>query len=224
MGAGFLFSLLVPALQGANSIPEALLSSVIGMAFGGGLVYGVLRLGKLFFGRQKVDLKPNTRVIFTETGLVLPDKTIPYEDLFYRNSDVITLHAKAVELVDRCYKEVQVRLSPLKLLIGDETLDPEQTPHMEVLTEKMILPREAMGLGDVKFMAAIGAFLGWKAVLFSLMASSIIGAAVGMLLIVLGKQEWSGRLPFGPYIALAAVIWLFTGKELFQWWTRLLMG
>ena len=127
---------------------------------------------------------------------------------------MITFEAKMVELVDRCYKAVRIRLTPEKLEIGDEALDPEQVPHFEAITDRMILPREAMGLGDVKFMAAIGAFLGWKATLFSLMLSSVIGAAVGLGLILLRRQEWSSRLPYGPYIALAAIIWMFGGDKL----------
>jgi leader peptidase (prepilin peptidase)/N-methyltransferase len=76
----------------------------------------------------------------------------------------------------------------------------------------MVLPREAMGLGDVKFMAAIGAFIGWKGALFSLMISSMLGAVVGLTLIVLQRREWSSRIPYGPYIAGAALAWLFGGK------------
>ena len=86
------------------------------------------------------------------------------------------------------------------------------------MCSEVVLPREAMGLGDVKFMAAIGAFLGWQAVIFSLMVSSMIGSVIGVALIALRKREWSSRLPYGPYIALAAAIWIFGGKRLVQWW------
>jgi leader peptidase (prepilin peptidase)/N-methyltransferase len=51
---------------------------------------------------------------------------------------------------------------------------------------------------------------------FSLMASSIIGSAVGIVLILLRKRAWSSRMPYGPYIALAAVIWIFGGKKFFD--------
>ena len=100
--------------------------------------------------------------------------------------------------------------------IGDETIDPEGVPYIEAVCAEVVLPREAMGLGDVKFMAAIGAFIGWQGALFSLMASSLIGSVVGVALIVLRKREWSSRMPYGPYIALAAVIWIFGGNKLFQ--------
>ena len=218
MVVGFLCSLFVPALHGEKLAVRALEKSFFGIAAGGGLIYMILRLGKLLFGKQQLDLPPNTRVVFSETALVLPDKEIPYEDLFYRKTDVITLEAKTVELVDRCYKEARIRLSPAMLQIDGEEFNPEATPHLEVVTDKLSLPREAMGFGDVKFMAAIGAFLGWQATIFSLMVSSVIGALVGLCLILLKKQEWSSRLPYGPYIALAATLWIFGGQRLFSWW------
>jgi leader peptidase (prepilin peptidase)/N-methyltransferase len=50
------------------------------------------------------------------------------------------------------------------------------------------------------------------------MFSSIIGATVGVVLIALKKQAWSSRLPYGPYIALAATFWIFGGQRLVAWW------
>jgi leader peptidase (prepilin peptidase)/N-methyltransferase len=46
------------------------------------------------------------------------------------------------------------------------------------------------------------------------MASSLVGAMVGVILIVLRKREWSSRMPYGPYIALAAAIWIFAGRRI----------
>jgi leader peptidase (prepilin peptidase)/N-methyltransferase len=72
-----------------------------------------------------------------------------------------------------------------------------------------------MGMGDVKFMGAIGAFIGWQGVLFSLMVSSMIGAVAGVTLIAMRRRQWSSCMPYGPYIALATVIWIFGGKKFF---------
>jgi leader peptidase (prepilin peptidase)/N-methyltransferase len=213
---GLAISFFLPRLHDATSNGLGMVRSLVGIAVGAGIVYAILRLGKLMFGRQRMKLAPDSTVVFSETSLCLPDQEIPYEEFFYRKTDTIFLQARTAELVDRGYKDVTVRLSPTALKIGDEKINPEDVLHFEAVCSEIIVPREAMGLGDVKFMAAIGAFIGWQGALFSLMASSVIGAAVGMLLIALGKREWSSRMPYGPYIALAAVLWLFGGKHLFH--------
>ena len=221
--AGFVCSFLLAVPQGQAALGVALRQSLLGMAAGAGIIYFILRAGKLVFGRQKVTLPPDTRIIFSETAVHLPDSEIPYEELFYRQSDVISLQARTVELVDRCYKDVRVRLSPATLRIGEEELNPEQVPYLEAVSTRIVLPREAMGLGDVKFMAAIGAFLGWQAVVFSLILSAFIGGIlVGLPLVLLGRRELSSRLPYGPYIALAAAIWIFEGRPIVEFFFSLI--
>ena len=219
---GFICSFFLPQLHHQPTLTGTISQSLLGIGIGAGVVYAILRAGKWLFGKQRFALPPKSKIIFSETAVHLPDKDIPYEDVFYRRTDVVTLQARTLELVDRCYKNVHVRLALLakELRIDDEVIDPEHCPHMEVETSELILPREAMGLGDVKFMAGIGAFLGWKAAIFSLMASSMIGAVVGLVLIVFGKREWSSRLPYGPYIALAAALWIFGGREFAEAWLR----
>jgi len=221
---GFACSLLLPALHGTTSLSDSLKQSVLGIVVGAGLIYAILRAGKLFFGKEKLPLPDGSRVVFGETALYLPGKEVPYGEVLYRDSDVIVLHARTLELVDRCYQDVRVRLTRTKLQIGEEEFDPETVPHMEACGAEIVLPREAMGLGDVKFMAAIGAFLGWQAVLFSLVVSSLIGSLVGTTLVVMRKRALSSRLPYGPYIALAATLWIFAGPQLLGWYKALLGG
>jgi len=224
MAAGFLCSLIAPATHFdvarrrfmTHPLP-AMRDSLLGMAVGAGLVYGFVRLGKLLFGRYKIVLAQGTKIYFGETAISLPEEELPYEDVFYRRSDAIVFEAERLELVDRCYCKVRVRLQPHRLQIGNETLTPEQAPFMEAVTGEMVMPREAMGLGDVKFMGAIGAFLGWPATLYCFGVSGMIGTLVNVPLIAIGKRHWSSRLGYGPYIAIAAAIWIFGGYKWLRW-------
>lgn len=217
IGVGLLCSFFVPALHGQTTAAGGLVLSGLGAAAGAGLIYAIVRLGKLLFGRQKVALPPDAKLIFTEEGLVLPDGPIPFEEIFYRQSDTVVVDARRVEMVDRCYADVVVRLSPQRLRIGEDEFDPATVPHLEAWADRLVLPREAMGLGDVKFMAAIGAFLGWQAVVFTLFASAVLGTLGGGVTLLLRRGEGSRVIPYGPYIALAAVLWMFFGAEFLRW-------
>lgn len=81
---------------------------------------------------------------------------------------------------------------------------------------RMIFKKDAMGLGDVKLLGAIGAFLGWRAVVFTIVISSFVGSIVGITLIIFGGREWQSKIPYGPYIALAAILWIFFGPDLWN--------
>jgi leader peptidase (prepilin peptidase)/N-methyltransferase len=220
--AGFAFSALAPALVGATTAVGGMKFSALGALVGGGLVYAVLRGGKLLFGKQRVRIPEGTAITFSEEAIELPDGKVFYDEVFYRTSDTVVLEARRLELTDRCYWNQPVRLAlkqdPPLLQIGAEKFDASQEPFMRVETDKVTLPREAMGFGDVKFMAGIGAFLGWQATIFSLLASAVLGSLVGVGLILAGKRDWSARLPYGPFIAAAATLWVWGGKE---WFFRL---
>jgi len=77
-----------------------------------------------------------------------------------------------------------------------------------------ILSRGGMGGGDIKFIAMIGSFLGWQKVLLTIFLSSLAGSIVGILLMALGKKGRKSKIPYGPFLALGAVISLFWGDRL----------
>ena len=85
------------------------------------------------------------------------------------------------------------------------------------------LKKEAMGFGDVKLLGAIGAFFGPAAVLFTVVVSSFIGSIVGVALILRGKAKLGGMtaVPFGPFLALGVVTWMFWGPRIVNWYLHL---
>jgi leader peptidase (prepilin peptidase)/N-methyltransferase len=80
---------------------------------------------------------------------------------------------------------------------------------------------EGMGMGDVKMLAMIGAFLGWKAVLVTLVLASMSGALVGFLLLVSQKGTMKYQLPFGTFLAAAALVASLYGDFLIAWYLNL---
>lgn len=79
---------------------------------------------------------------------------------------------------------------------------------------KLATGKEGMGYGDFKLLAAIGAWLGWQMLPLTILVSSMVGAVVGIALIVFARHGRHIPIPFGPYLAAAAIIALFWGKPL----------
>ena len=80
--------------------------------------------------------------------------------------------------------------------------------------------REAMGMGDVFLMGAVGALFGPVAVLVTLILSSVFGSIVGIVLILLSKTKLGGftPIPYGPYICMGCLVWMFYGQQLVDWY------
>ncbi len=77
---------------------------------------------------------------------------------------------------------------------------------------------EGMGGGDIKLLAMIGAFLGWKGVLLTLVFGSVLGAAVGALLMALFGKDTKYAIPFGPFLSAGALVYLFYGDPIIGWY------
>jgi leader peptidase (prepilin peptidase)/N-methyltransferase len=81
--------------------------------------------------------------------------------------------------------------------------------------------QEGMGGGDVKMLAMIGAFLGWKLVLVTLVLSSVIGSVVGLFVILLKRGDMKYALPFGTFLAFAALVASLAGDRIVNWYVSL---
>ncbi len=83
---------------------------------------------------------------------------------------------------------------------------------------KAAFKKDAMGGGDIKMMAMAGGLLGLKGILLTAFLASILGSIIGISLILIKGKEWGARIPFGPYLALAAFISLFWGHDILRWY------
>ncbi|MGE3974272.1 MAG: A24 family peptidase [Bdellovibrionales bacterium] len=86
----------------------------------------------------------------------------------------------------------------------------------------VIRKEDGMGGGDIKLLAWLGAYLGWKAIPFIILSSSLVGTVAGLILIARGGNMKSS-LPFGPFIVLGAYIYIFGGDQLANWYISLFL-
>jgi len=84
---------------------------------------------------------------------------------------------------------------------------------------KLVTGKEGMGFGDFKLLAALGAWMGWQMLPLIILLSSVVGAVIGIGLIVLAGRERSKAIPFGPYLAIAGWIALIWGDQITRMWT-----
>lgn len=232
---GILASALIPAYHGQPVWWWNLLYGLGSAALGYAVIWMVIQLGKLAFGKLKLAFaQPEAWSIQQPEGSPEPILEVAgqkegWSDIFSRRSDRLLIRAARARLGEHHFGPALLRISEDSVLVTPENGEPvtlplEQIPSMDGTCTSLEQPREAMGLGDANWMACVGAFLGWKAVLFSVFAGSILGAIVSLLMIALGRREWAGRIPFGPYLAGGAVLWLFTGPEWLTWYLNFARG
>ena len=81
-----------------------------------------------------------------------------------------------------------------------------------------ILKKEAMGGGDIKMMAMVGGFLGWKGIILTTFMGSLFGSIIGILMMFFRGREKGSQIPFGPFLALGALVSLYFGQEIIIWY------
>lgn len=221
--AGVLFAVAIPEMMDAITRWEALVYSLGGAALGFALLFLVVEGGKLAFGKIRHTFPEAEVFEWRREGdrimLTLAGEELDWMDIFSRERDVLIIEVEGTALAGDG-AEIRGRL---KFWHDRYEADGSGGPlgPFERISGKMktvVIPREAMGFGDVKFIACIGAFLGWQAVLFTLFAASIVGSVAGFAGIALARDRAGVRIPFGPFLALGALLWLFGGKELMEWY------
>ena len=220
---GVIASIAIPALMGTDSRLWAAGLSVGGAALGFGLLWLVVEGGKLAFGRKRHSFGEAVSFEWKRDGdradLLIGEDSLRWEDIFSRETDTLSLlEVENAEIDGTPVANDQLRFRYNVLMVDDKTTQLDDLQVVKGTCQAIIIPREAMGFGDVKFIAAIGAFLGWQAVLFTFFAASIIGCVAGVAGLLLARDKSGARLPFGPFLALGAAWWLFGGRGIFEWY------
>lgn len=83
--------------------------------------------------------------------------------------------------------------------------------------------QEGLGGGDIKLIAMLGAFFGWRASIFILLVSSVLGSVVGLVMILALRKDMKYAIPFGPFLAAAGIIYLFFGSRIILWYLNLIL-
>ncbi len=89
-------------------------------------------------------------------------------------------------------------------------------------TYNLITKKEGMGGGDIKLLAMIGAFTGWKGVLFTIFVASAAGTLAGIAVMLKTQKGMKLAVPFGPFLSIGAILYIFFGTALISWYIRLL--
>lgn len=231
-GVGIILSFALPQMHGQvmgsmNGHLMAGVWSMVGAAAGFALLWLVSAVGKLAFGKKQKAFNDPVAFAWTRTKdeatLEVNGEKLQWIDLFTSEKDVLLLECTRLEFkgVVKEHFELRSKYETLEIDGVEHKLD--EVDSFSGTLRKMSWKRDAMGFGDVKFIACIGAFLGWKAVLFTVMAASVIGAVIGGVPLLFGKREWSAKIPFGPYLSLGALLWMFTGPELVNWYLAFAM-
>ncbi len=86
---------------------------------------------------------------------------------------------------------------------------------------ELIAKKEGMGGGDIKLLAMMGAFFGWKAIPFIVFVSSLVGSVIGITVMLIQKKDSKLAIPFGPFLALGAILYIFFGRQAIHWYLSL---
>ena len=156
-------------------------------------------------------MSPESLIYF---GFIAALVVITFIDIdHYIIPDVISLPGIPVGVIAAFFlPDMTVKASILGLLLGGGIL------YAVAWTYELLAHKEGMGGGDIKLLAMIGAFVGWKGVLVTLFTGSIVGTLIGGAVMLYTRSSLKLKIPFGPFLAIGALAHIFFGNDLINWY------
>lgn len=186
----------------------------------------VVELGKLAFGKKQLCFdEPFGWCLREPSGdedpmcFVIDGEAIAWWDMFNRKSDRLVVEASDIRVDGESVGAGLLTIRELEIQLPDGTIHRlAKLKSLDGTAKRVVIPREAMGSGDGHLLGMIGAFFGWSGVIFSLFSGCIFALVMAMI----GRIGFGKQLPFGPSLALGAVVWMLGGWKLFAWYLQLL--
>lgn len=201
---------------------QGLIGGAIGWTAGFLGLWAVVELGKKAFGKKAMKFDKEVEWFLREPKgdedpmyFVIDGEAVPWWDIFYRKTDRLVVDATEVVLdgEETGGGQLVIRETGIELADG-RTFELEKMVSLRGKARGAVIPREAMGMGDVHLLGMIGAFFGWTGVFFSLFSASLFAIIAALI----GRVGFGKPLPFCPFLALGATAWMFGGWKLWQWY------
>lgn len=220
LGGGQLFE------GGVGERWDGLLQSGIGFAVGFFGLWAVVNLGKLAFGKKEMEFDVAEAWRLKEPDndedplfFVIDGEEISWWDLFTRPTDRLLIEAQEVNVNGEPAGGGSIVIREVEVELGDGSVHRiEDLKSLDGTATKLVIPREAMGFGDVHLLGMIGAFFGWSGAFYALFAASLLAIVAALI----GRVGFGRPLPFGPFLAMAAISWALGGWKIWQWYVGFL--
>lgn len=194
----------------------------LGWAFGFVGLWVVVELGKKAFGKKEMKFAKEVDWHLKEPEgdddpmlFVIDNDPISWWDIFSRESDRLLVDATEVIVDGERTGEGQLIIHATGIELADgRAFELEKMVSLSGRARGAVVPREAMGMGDVHLLGMLGAFFGATGVFFSLFAASLFA----ILAALIGRIGFGKQLPFGPFLAMGGVAWMFGGWRIWQWY------
>ncbi len=204
---------------------EGLLQGAIGWIAGFFGLFAVVELGKKAFGKKAMKFDKEVEWSLREPVsdddpmlFVIHGTEVPWWDIFSRKTDRLIVYATEVVVDGEETGGGKLTINETGIELADgRTFELEKMKSLSGRAHGAVIPREAMGMGDPHLLGMIGAFFGWSGVFFSLFAASIFAIIAALI----GRIGFGKQLPFGPFLAMGAVAWMFGGWRVWQWYLAL---